>query len=145
MRLKSAIEKCDSERDEYKREVMRILLGHASAPASKLVSSNLRRAINTGCIALWPRLKRTNEKITILSSLQEMSRNVDTESVAGKGELPEMSLMTRKLGNQFVPERYLDAKQSDGNKALNSRAVQRMDAFCKWCFKQPEPVIIVAA
>lgn len=51
--------------------------------SSLLVSSNLRRAINTGCIAMWTRLMKTKERIILLDSLQEMSRNVDTNALAG--------------------------------------------------------------
>lgn len=50
---------------------------------SVMVTSNLRRAINTGCICMWNRIRKTNEKIILLESLQEMSRNVDTNALAG--------------------------------------------------------------
>lgn len=44
---------------------------------SILVSSNLRRAVSTGVIGFLPRLKRTQERFHILSSLQEVTFNID--------------------------------------------------------------------
>lgn len=126
-------------------EAMMALRGDEGAPPSVLVSSNLRRAVNTGCIALWPRLQRAKERIRILSSLQEMSRNVDTTSLAGKGRLTETSLIENTLGSEFKASEFLDASETAGNKGFKRKAVKSMEEFCDWCFKQPEPVIIVSA
>ena len=112
---------------------------------SLLVSSNLRRAINTGCIALWPRLHKNMEKIKIQSSLQEMSRNVDTNALAGAAALPEMSLMKDIIGKEFRPGMYLDPSESEGNKGLCSTGYPRMKQFCQWAMDQKESVIIVSA
>jgi hypothetical protein len=50
------------------------------------VSSNLRRAVATTAIAFWDRLCRTGEKVYVVSSLQEMARNVDAFALAGTRE-----------------------------------------------------------
>ena len=112
---------------------------------SVLVSSNLRRAINTGCIAMWPRMKGTYEKITLLSSLQEMSRNVDTNALAGPNAFPEMSLIEDLLGKKFRPGMFLETSSSYGNKGLCSTAYPRMMQFCNWCMARDESTIIVSA
>ena len=112
---------------------------------SVLVSSNLRRAINTGCIAMWPRMKGTYEKITLLSSLQEMSRNVDTNALAGPNAFPEMSLIENLLGKKFRPGIFLETSSSHGNKGLCSTAYPRMMEFCRWSMSRDESTIIVSA
>lgn len=70
-------------------EVIASLRG--SSNSSVIVSSNLRRAISTTTVALWPRIARTGEKIVILSSLQEISRNIDTQALAAAKETPDLS------------------------------------------------------
>ena len=65
--------------------------------SSVIVVSNLRRAIATTTVAFYPRLQQTNEKILILSSLQEISRNVDTYALSGVKGIPDVA----KIG-QFV-------------------------------------------
>ena len=49
---------------------------------SVVVSSNLRRAVSTATIGFLHRLKRTQERIHILSSLQEVTFNIDGVSLA---------------------------------------------------------------
>jgi hypothetical protein len=67
------------------------MIGDEDGPTSVVTSSNLRRATQTAVVALWDRLQpdpstgRFHEEIKILSSLQEVSRNVDTLSLAGNG------------------------------------------------------------
>merc|ERR1719329_1809018 len=120
------------------------LRGDRGADSSVLVSSNHRRAMSTGSIALWPRLKRTNEKIIVLSALQEMSRNVDTNALADKGALPSMPEFKVALPN-IKAGQVLDPRQSLGNKSLKSTALPRMEDFCAWCFERKESVIIVSS
>eukprot|EP00981_Chlorochromonas_danica_P009909 scaffold2913_cov181-Ochromonas_danica.AAC.3 len=58
--------------------------------SSIVVSSTLRRAVATTTVALWPRVERRHEKIHILSSLQEISRNVDTYSLSAAEKLADL-------------------------------------------------------
>eukprot|EP00927_Polykrikos_kofoidii_P040440 TRINITY_DN34571_c0_g1_i1.p1 TRINITY_DN34571_c0_g1~~TRINITY_DN34571_c0_g1_i1.p1 ORF type:complete len:484 (+),score=84.27 TRINITY_DN34571_c0_g1_i1:63-1454(+) len=145
-RLQRRIQEYDGEGDdEFVSQAMCALRGDRDALSSVLVSSNLRRAVSTGCISLWQRISNKRERIILLPSLQEMSPNVDTASIAKPFSLPETSTLTSILGYSFVPSSYLDVKESSGNKALSSRAHARMEAFAEWALKRPEPVIIVSA
>merc|ERR1711871_1713740 len=74
----------DSAEDEYKR----VLRGERGT--SVIVASNLRRAMSTAAIALQGRMKRTGERIKILTCLQEVSRNVDTLALAKAYDPPEI-------------------------------------------------------
>lgn len=52
---------------------------------SVICSSTLRRAVSTTIISLWPRIEANpGTKVYILSSLQEISRNVDTRALSGE-------------------------------------------------------------
>lgn len=114
--------------------------------ACVMVSSNLRRAVHTGCLGMWPRMRRTGERICILSSLQEMSRNVDTASITEPGEIPETTLVSQKIGGQgFVPRASINASANEGDKPMCSSALPRLIGFCDWCFNQKAKVVIVAA
>ena len=63
-------------------ELLKTLRGDKGAPSSIIVSSNLRRAISTVAAGFSERLKhRPADKIMIVPSLQEISRNPDTLSV----------------------------------------------------------------
>lgn len=62
---------------ETDKELGAILKGTSTTSKSVLVSSNLRRALSTGTIAFLNRLKRTQEKIHILSNLQEITFMID--------------------------------------------------------------------
>ena len=66
---------------------------------SIIVASNLRRACQTTAIAFWDRLARTGEKIYVLSSLQEIARNVDTRALAGARESPPLHGLESKVEN----------------------------------------------
>lgn len=51
------------------------------APPSVVASSNLRRALATGGVALSARLHRTREPVHVLSSLQEITVNIDALAI----------------------------------------------------------------
>lgn len=59
-----------------------------------VVASNLRRAIQTAVVGMKERLAQgqlegdEGAKVVVVSHLQEVSRNVDTLSLAPKGEIP---------------------------------------------------------
>ncbi len=97
---------------------------------SVLVSSNLRRAVSTGVIGFLPRLKRSQEKIHILSSLQEVTFNIDGVSLAKPHTPPvlsddEMHALSVKRGD-FNADRYMDATESFGDKAVRGKGLTRM-------------------
>lgn len=115
---------------------------------SVIVSSNLRRALSTATICMWERLQRTQEKVHILSNLQEVTFNLDGVALAkpqGSPELADEELaafgMTKKA---FAPERYYNALENDGDKPVKSQGIDRMKDFAAWCFERDEPTIIAA-
>ena len=114
--------------------------------SSIIVSSNLRRAVSTTTIALWPRIKRVNEKIIILSSLQEISRNVDTIAITGYRKYPQISNLGKNCNetdSTFNPVNVYDVTENNGNKNSSFTGIKRLKAFNEWVFKRNENVIIV--
>mmetsp|Transcript_15598 Transcript_15598/g.33659 ORF Transcript_15598/g.33659 Transcript_15598/m.33659 type:complete len:282 (+) Transcript_15598:61-906(+) len=115
---------------------------------SVIVSSNLRRALSTCTIGLWERLQRTQEKIHILSCLQEVTFNIDGVALAKPHGYPELAHeelhgfgMTKE---NFKPERYYNAQANEGDKPVNSHGIDRIKEFAAWCFERDEPTIIAA-
>eukprot|EP00299_Pterocystis_sp_00344_P006457 c1830_g1_i1.p1 GENE.c1830_g1_i1~~c1830_g1_i1.p1 ORF type:complete len:355 (+),score=60.85 c1830_g1_i1:36-1067(+) len=111
---------------------------------SVLASSNLRRAIQTAAIGFKGRLQRTHESIHILSSLQEVSRNVDCIPLASAREIPELGLPTDLALPTADPSKLFDASRNHGNKSLSSNGLIRMLSFAEWAFQRPERYVIVA-
>jgi len=142
--LSRFLEKCDdSHLSAHEKEVIRILKGQSGT--SVIVSSNLRRAISTTTIALWPRITRSEERIIILSSLQEISRNIDTRALAGPKTIPNLSRIADYCGNQgdFNAEQVYDVNECHGNKTTFFTGVKRLKSFNEWVFKRHEDAIIV--
>jgi len=115
-----------------------MLRGAAGAPPSVLVSSNLRRAAETAAIALSERLRRTREPLHILSSLQEISPNVDTLALAPRHGGPPPPRVP--AGEPYAPS----AAANRGNKALRGRGDARLAEFAAWCFEAGGGGVIAA-
>lgn len=111
--------------------------------SSVIVASNLRRAIATTTVALWPRVTRSKEKIHILSSLQEISRNIDTRALAPARGIPDLSRIAQHCEEGFDPEQTYDYSENLGNKTYTFRGIKRLRAFNDWAFKREEDVIVV--
>jgi len=115
---------------------------------SVLVSSNLRRALSTGTIGFWHRLKRTQEKIHILSCLQEVTVNIDGVALSKPRSSPILSEVELKaVGKspiEFEYDRYFDCTENAGDKPVNGRGIDRINAFASWVFKREEQTIIAA-
>lgn len=115
------------------------------ALSSIIVSSNLRRAISTCTASLWDRVSATKEKMHLLSSLQEISRNVDTRALSDAQSIPDLSRIA-----QYVPSfstdamQYFDVTENFGNKSKSFTGIKRMRAFADWVFTRPEEVIITS-
>jgi hypothetical protein len=58
--------------------------------SSVIVTSTLRRAVSTTVLCLWPRIEKNNEKVHLLSSLQEISRNVDTRALSNANAIANL-------------------------------------------------------
>mmetsp|Transcript_22560 Transcript_22560/g.37670 ORF Transcript_22560/g.37670 Transcript_22560/m.37670 type:complete len:352 (-) Transcript_22560:525-1580(-) len=125
------------------------LAGKISDGSSIIVSSCLRRSIATTTLALWPRLAKTGEKVHILSSLQEISRNVDTYAISTPhtvADLPFDRLTPHcqgKDGTPFDPLQVYEASQNFGTKRLDFYGIKRLRAFGDWAMQQSEDLIIV--
>lgn len=101
------------------------------APPSAVSSSNLRRAVSTAAVALAERLRRTGESVHVLSSLQEISPNVDTMALSPPFGAPACS-----------PPMRCDASCNAGNKALRGSGSDRLAAFAAWAHARPERTVV---
>jgi hypothetical protein len=126
-----------------------VILKTGEPGKSILASSNLRRALSTETIGFWPRLRRTQEKIHVLSSLQEITFNIDGVALAKPYTAPvladeELSALSGTSRADFDPDRYYDCSENAGDKPVRGKGIKRMLEFSKWCFSRDEPVIIAA-
>lgn len=123
-----------------------ILRGEPGTPSSKIVCSNLRRAISTIAAGFRERLSRqSSEKIVILPCLQEISRNPDALSIT-PAYTPVTASWIEKESTvadfQQIYANQCDVQMHDGNKPVNSNGLIRMLEFCNYAFKQHEEVLI---
>jgi hypothetical protein len=107
--------------------------------AALLVSSPLRRCIGSLAISLHARLQHGKEPILLHSSLQEISRNFDTQSLAPPGGAPPMS-GSPKLEAVL----NLDGSANDGNKSFGFTGAKRLEDFAHWATapRQDKTIIV---
>jgi hypothetical protein len=125
------------------KAVLQILSGEDTDTTSVIVSSSLRRAIATTTLALWKRVSKTEEKIHILSSLQEISRNIDTYALSAANTCPDLPF--RRITHHcegFAPSVF-NCSDNFGNKSRSFYGIKRLKAFNDWAFNRSEDVIIV--
>ena len=124
-----------------RRDIYEVLRGDRDT--SVIVSSSLRRAVSTTTLALWPRIGKTKEKIIILSSLQEISRNIDTRALSAPKTVADLPF-SRISGHcaPFNPDDVFDPSENHGNKTRNFYGIKRLQAFNEWAFQRPESVVI---
>lgn len=89
------------------------------------------------------RLRRTQEKIHVLSSLQEVTFNVDGMSLATPYTSPqladdELAALDYHSPEDFDADRYYDCSENHGNKQVRSSGYKRLIEFCEWCFDTPQ-------
>ncbi|EER06320.1 conserved hypothetical protein [Perkinsus marinus ATCC 50983] len=140
------------ENNKKTNEYARILAGDDHEHTSVMASSNLRRAVSTGMIALSARLLQNEdapstgghkqEQIYVMSALQEMTRNVDGFALTPKKGVPGPSFVEvaePKIKDvvDFYSEHKLSGKFNDGSKPLSSNGLMRFHEFCDWCFNSP--------
>jgi len=109
---------------------------------SIVVSSQLRRAVATAAIGLWPRLKKkqNNEKVLLLSSLMEQSSNFDCVPLSGVQEVPPVDDIKNVLKSKAFSADRFDPSGNMGDKPVRSKGKKgydRMQDFLEFCF-QPE-------
>lgn len=118
---------------------------------SVVACSILRRCISTGFVGLSTRLLRAppDEKLHLMTCLQEISRNVDTLSVTPAGKRPQPPQREVALENvgDILPHFYetrLDSMLNHGNKTVQTKAEHRQERFVRWVFERKEETIIVS-
>jgi hypothetical protein len=115
-----------------------VLNASPDAPPSKILCSNLRRAVTTIAAGFKDRLsRRPQEKILIVPSLQEISRNPDTLSIT-PAHTPIQASWIDKTSNvadfQSIFINQVDMSLHTGNKPLNTNGLKRMREFCQFVF-----------
>jgi broad specificity phosphatase PhoE len=124
------------------------VLKGAPGSSSVLVASNLRRAISTSLIAFMQRVRRTQEKVHILSALQEITFNIDGVSLAKPRAPPVLADVELSAMNQsrkdFNPDRYFDCSGNNGDKPMRGKGLTRLLQFAKWAMDRPEEHVIAA-
>ena len=124
----------DKSLTEVEKRLIHILRNDPDSPPSKLVSSNLRRALSTVAAAFQERLLRDpQESILIMPSLQEISRNPDTLSITPaqtkvKPSWIECSSDVCDFNSIFT--KHVDMKFHNGNKPIDTNGLKRMLEFC---------------
>nr|CCA24565.1 conserved hypothetical protein [Albugo laibachii Nc14] len=128
-----------------------------SSADSIIVTSNLRRSIQTALIASKGRLQLDKEQLYVLSSLQEIGRNMDTLSLgttANNNPSDGVDAIStcdrnavRNYSNNSTSAEQKKAKLNwswnHGNKAVFGCAQARMKQFLEWVFARQERVVIV--
>ena len=119
-------------------EHVAVLMAKPDAPRSKLLSSSLRRAVSTVAGGFKDRLaRRPQEKILIVPSLQEISRNPDTLSITPARTQIEASWIdeTSKICDfQSTFTNQTDMSLHLGNKPVGTNGLKRMREFCNFVF-----------
>jgi len=116
---------------------------------TKIVTSNLRRAITTTIIALYDRLEKSTEKLYTMSELQEITRNVDSLCISPIGSPPMPSQLELTLKDTIgvdMPEflgRRVDASGHIGTKGIFSTGAIRIDKFINSIFESNQEYFIV--
>ncbi|KAG1710988.1 hypothetical protein DVH05_013708 [Phytophthora capsici] len=114
-----------------------------SLPGSVVVTSNLRRTIDTARIASASRLEVPGEKIHVLSCLQEIGRNFDTLAISQPHSVQPHEVLVQAPRGEKRHEELFNVAESHGNKAVLGSGRDRLVTFAQWVFKQQKDVIVV--
>lgn len=129
--------------DKQNKDNEWVKIMNGEGESSVLVASNLRRAIATAVIGIKHRFQR-GEKLHVLSSLQEITFNVDGMGLAESGTSPNLKALYNQFPSGFDPKKTFDCSDNNGTKPLSSNGYKRMMEFNEWCFNRSEDTIIVA-
>ncbi|KAL7569062.1 hypothetical protein ACA910_016905 [Epithemia clementina (nom. ined.)] len=117
---------------------IKILRGEPGSPSSKIICSNLRRAVSTMVVGFRDRLRRKPEdKISVIPSLQEISRNPDTLCITPAHTNIQASWIEKSskiVDFQHIFDNQMDMSAHIGNKPLNTNGLKRMNEFCEYVF-----------
>jgi len=103
------------------------------------VTSPLRRAAETMLIGFRQALGG-GRPVWVQSSLQEISRNVDTIALATPHRPPPLPEPVN--AGVSAPPRCLEPIFHAGNKGLLGNGAQRLDSFCEWIFSDCSPATL---
>jgi len=129
------------------KSLIELLRSDPGAPSSKLLSSNLRRALSTMAASFRYRLKANpDEKILVVPSLQEISRNPDTLSITPAQKPTTPSFIDKET--KICDMEGIFVKQTDmslhlGNKPMDTNGLKRMSEFCDFAFTLKEEALII--
>lgn len=128
------------------QKLLRLLVGDKSVPA-QLVSSNLRRAISTMLIGFSDRLQKeyASDNVLLLAELQEISFNPDALSITAAREKVIPPWTDPKSIRQFYDKDRVDPRMNSGNKRVDGKGLERLQAFCKTVFEDIDKDNIIAA
>lgn len=76
--------------NQFINDVVSVLQGNNTS-SSIIISSTLRRALETVSIALWSRIDKSNERIRMNDSIREISPNLDCKILNNESKIPDMS------------------------------------------------------
>lgn len=144
LELRDYIETDQKGLTEKQQGMVNVLRG--TEGTSVVVSSTLRRAIATTTLALWPRIKRNDEKIALMSHCSEISRNVDTYAISPKNtvaDLPFSRVAPHCDGEQSCNAGIYNASLNLGPKSISVPGKSRIEEFNKWAMESQEDNIIV--
>lgn len=117
---------------------IKLLRGERGSPNSKIICSNLRRAVTTLVVCLRDRLRhKPQDKISVIPCLQEISRNPDTLSITPAHRMIQASWIETSsdlVDFQHVFDTHLDMSGHSGNKPLRTNGLKRMNEFCEHVF-----------
>ena len=136
-KLYKFVKEYDVEKDPTKCKAGQYLVSRDASKSSVVVCSNLRRAMSTALIGLQDRLKTSNEKVYMLSCLQEISRNIDANCISEKYTVPDMHGVEKSLNSwNFNAENVFDTSAHKGQKPIFGKGIQRLWDFNDWAFKR---------
>jgi len=123
-------------------EFVSILRGDPGAPSSTILCSSLRRALSTVACSFRERLARNpSDKILVVPSLQEISRNPDTLSITPVHQTVTASFIDRTskvCDFQAIYSKQTDMSLHIGNKPINTNGLKRMNEFCDYVMTNVE-------
>ncbi|GAX21353.1 hypothetical protein FisN_6Lh081 [Fistulifera solaris] len=119
-------------------EHLKILRADPGAPRSTILCSNLRRSISTLVGGFSERLtRRPEDKILLVTALQEISRNPDTLSITPPHSPVHASWMEKRspmCDYSRLLSSQVDVSLHVGDKPINTNGLKRMLDFCDFVF-----------
>jgi hypothetical protein len=119
-------------------DLVAVLRADPGAPPSRILCSSLRRAISTMAGGFRDRLaRRSGDKILVIPSLQEISRNPDTLSITPPYTTVTASWVDQNstmCDFQAIFNTQMDMSLHSGNKPVKTNGLLRMNAFNEFVF-----------